>query len=226
MEQYEITKHKGYISIPLGNHDNARINVRRSDKELEMIYAFGLTMPGLPFIYYGNEIGMRQLYDMPNVEGAYPPRSGNRTPMQWTPGENLGFSTAAPEKLYLPVDAAEDAPNVADQEDDPNSLLNKFRHLTNLKRTEPALMAYAEFVPVYAKENTYPFVYARANGDDVILCIFNPANRNEKANFELNKKLKNTELIAGDNVLIDTKGRQVNIEVPPVSYALYKVKLR
>ncbi|MCF8357925.1 MAG: hypothetical protein K9H26_04150 [Prolixibacteraceae bacterium] len=226
MGQYEITKHKGYISIPLGNHDNARINVRRSDKELEMIYAFGLTMPGLPFIYYGNEIGMRQLYGLPNVEGAYPPRAGNRTPMQWAPRENLGFSTADPEMLYLPVDNSPDAPNVADQDDDPNSLLNKFRHLTNLKRTEPAFMAYAEFVPVYAKENTYPFVYARANGDDVILCIFNPANRNEKANFELDKKLKDAELIAGDNVLIDTKGRRVYIEVTPVSYALYKIKLR
>ncbi|MBN2484438.1 MAG: alpha-amylase, partial [Bacteroidales bacterium] len=211
-------------SIPLGNHDNARINVKRTDKDLEMIYAFGLTMPGLPFIYYGNEIGMRQLYGMPNVEGAYPPRSGNRTPMQWAPGENLGFSTADPELLYLPVDIATDAPNVADQENNPNSLLNKFRHLTNLKRTEPALTAYAEFVPVYAVENTYPLVYARANNDEVVLCIFNPANRNEEASFELDRKIKRLKLLAGDNIIMDTKSRRVKIEIAPVSYAIYKIK--
>ncbi|HPR33856.1 MAG TPA: alpha-amylase family glycosyl hydrolase, partial [Prolixibacteraceae bacterium] len=224
MEQYEATKDKGYISIPLGNHDNARINVNRSDKELELIYAFGLTIPGLPFIYYGNEIGMRQLYGLPNVEGAYPPRSGNRTPMQWAPEKNLGFSTADAEKLYLPVDPAPNAPNVADQENKPYSLLNKFRALAELKENEPALAAYAEFVPVYAKTNKYPFVYARANDSEVILCFFNPANRYETAVFELEKKIKHEKRIMGDNLIFDAKGRRYTVEMPPVSYALYKVK--
>ena len=113
-------KGKGYITLPLGNHDNARLGNKRSDDDLEIIYAFGLTMPGVPFIYYGNEIGMRQLgQDWPQVEGAYKPRNGARTPMQWSSEKNLGFSSAAPEKLYLPVDPAGDAPTVAEQEKDP-----------------------------------------------------------------------------------------------------------
>ena len=225
MEQYNATKDKGYINIPLGNHDNARINVKRTNKELEMIYAFGLTMPGIPFVFYGNEIGMRQLYGMPNVEGAYPPRSGNRTPMQWTPGTNLGFSTGSPENLYLPVDADPDAPNVADQENDPNSLLNNFRKMVKLKTTEAALTAYAEFVPVYAGENTYPFIYTRANGNEIILCIYNPANRTEKADFQLNVKAKGFTLLAGDKLNITFKNGSYSVEVPGVSYALYKLKL-
>lgn len=225
MEQYTATKAKGYITLPMGNHDNARINVKRTNKELEMIYAFGLTMPGVPFVYYGNEIGMRQLYGLPNVEGAYPPRSGDRTPMQWAPGKNLGFSTGDPASLYQAVDAAPDAPTVADQEKDPNSLLNKFRILTELKGKEAALQAYAEFVPVYAKENTYPFIYARANGNEVILCIYNPADRVEKAEFKLNVKAKGFTLLTGDKLPITTKDGNYTVEVPAVSYALYKLKL-
>ncbi len=222
MEQYSATKSMGYIVIPFGNHDNARINVRRTRKELEMINAFGITMPGIPFIYYGNEIGMRQLYGLPYVEGAYKPRAGNRTPMQWTPGKNLGFSTAEPEDLYLPVDNAPDAPNVADQENDPNSLLQTVRKLIALKKSEPAFVGYAEFVPVYTKENTYPLVYVRSNGDNTILCIFNPANRTEKADFTLNIKSEKLRLLAGDTLNISNKGYHYTLEVPPVSYAIYK----
>ncbi|MEJ2306524.1 MAG: alpha-amylase family glycosyl hydrolase [candidate division WOR-3 bacterium] len=74
LEQYEKTKGKGYINLPLGNHDLSRLNIERSTDDLEIIFAFSLTMPGVPFIFYGNEIGMRQLYGLPYVEGAYKPR--------------------------------------------------------------------------------------------------------------------------------------------------------
>lgn len=224
MEQYEATLGKGYINIPLGNHDNARINVKRTDKELEMIYAFGFTIPGIPFSYYGNEIGMRQLYNQPNVEGAYPPRSGDRSPMQWTDGKNLGFSTGSSEDLYLPVDPTEDAPNVAALEADPNSLLNRFRKLVDLKGTEPALEAYAEFVPVYAGENTYPFIYARAKSDEVVLCLFNPADRVERAEFSLNVSATKMKLLAGDQLDLKNEKGKYSVNMPAISYALYKLK--
>jgi maltose alpha-D-glucosyltransferase/alpha-amylase len=223
MEQYNATKTMGYITIPMGNHDNARININRTDKELEMIYAFGLTMPGVPFIFYGNEIGMRQLYGMPNVEGAYPPRSGNRTPMQWAPGKNLGFSTGDSSLLYLPVDSSSTAPTVADMELNPKSLLHQTRKLINLKRTEQALKAYAEFVPVYSGENTYPFVFTRANGNELIICVFNPASREEKATFKLNIRAKKLKLLAGDHLGFSSKGHNYTIVAPPISYAIYKV---
>ena len=85
-----------------------------------MIFAFSFAMPGIPFIYYGNEIGMRQLEDLPCVEGAYKPRAGARTPMQWSSDKNRGFSTADSSKLYLPVDSSPDAPTVENQQRDPN----------------------------------------------------------------------------------------------------------
>ena len=100
-------------------------------------------MPGVPFLYYGNEIGMKQLpNNWPQVEGAYQPRNGARTPMQWNSGKNLGFSDGDAKNLYLPVDPSADAPNVAAQEKNPNSLLNKTRQLIALHHNEPALVLF------------------------------------------------------------------------------------
>jgi glycosidase len=223
MGQYNKTKGKGYILLPLGNHDLSRLNINRTVDELEMLFAFSLAMPGIPFIYYGNEIGMRQLYDLPYIEGSYKPRAGARTPMQWNRGANLGFSTAPAEKLYQSVDPSSDPPTVEEQEKDPNSLLNRVRRLIQLKKTEPALAAYAEFVPVYAKENKYPFVFARAAGDDVILAVFNPAARTETASFSLNIAAKNLKLLSGRKADIEMKGNNYNLKIEGQSFSIYKI---
>ena len=232
MDQYKKTMGKGYISLPLGNHDNARLGNRRSDKELEIIYAFGFTMPGVPFLYYGNEIGMRQLPgNWPQVEGAYQPRNGARTPMQWSNGKNLGFSTADASKLYLPVDPSPDAPNVEAQEKDPNSLLNKTRSLIKLRHSEPALANYAEFVPIYpaadaSSPDVYPFVYARAAGKDVVLVMLNPKAEASEATFNINVKFKKTKLLAGDHfdIKYNKQNGEMTIHMPPTSYAIVKLQ--
>jgi len=225
LEQYRGTVGKGYINLPLGNHDLSRLNIKRSTDDLEIIYAFSLTMPGVPFMFYGNEIGMRQLYGLPYVEGAYKPRAGGRTPMQWTSGKNRGFSEADPERLYLPVDEAPDAPNVADQEQDPQSLLNRVRRLIQLKKSEKAFKAYAEFVPVYAKPDTYPFVYARANGDDAALVILNPADRPTEAVFHLEPPARRHQLLAGKAMPLgySKKTGDYRVKVPARCYAIYKL---
>ncbi len=224
MEQYERTVGKGYISIPLGNHDNARLGNKRSDADLEIIYAFGLTMPGVPFIYYGNEIGMRQMPgDWPQVEGAYRPRNGARTPMQWTGGKNLGFSTAPADKLYLPVDPAADAPTVEANEKNPNSLLNRIRALIKLRHTEPALAAYAEFIPLYAEKDAYPFVYARAKDKDVVLVILNPSGSERRAEFKMNVPSSKLKLLAGTEMKVTKDGSTVSVIAPKVAYAIYKM---
>ena len=234
MDQYEKTVGKGYISLPLGNHDNARLGNRRSDKELEIVYAFGFTMPGVPFLYYGNEIGMRQLPgNWPQVEGAYQPRNGARTPMQWSSGKNLGFSTADASRLYLPVDPSADAPNVAAQEKDPNSLLNKTRRLIALRHSEPALANYAEFVPIYPSADAskpspsvYPFVYARAAGDDVVLVMLNPRAAASDATFPVNVKFRKTQLLAGDRFAMEHNKKEgsMTIHMPATSYAIVKLR--
>jgi glycosidase len=225
MEQYTATNGKGYICLPLGNHDNARLGNKRSTADLEIIYAFGLTMPGAPFIYYGNEIGMRQLpTDWPQVEGAYKPRNGARTPMQWNSGKNLGFSNAAAKVLYLPVDTAIDAPNVDGQEKDIHSLLNRTRKLIQLKHTEPALADYAEFVPLYAKENTYPFIYARAKDNDVVIVLLNPSGKEVTAEFELNIAYTKTKILAGSEVNLSKANNKISVSMQGQSYSIVKLE--
>jgi glycosidase len=221
LDQLRKTEGRGYINLPLGNHDLSRLNIERSTNDLEVIYAFSLTMPGIPFIFNGNEIGMRQLHGQPFVEGAYKPRAGGRSPMQWTPGPNLGFSDAPAEKLYLPVDPAPDAPTVEDQEKDPASLLNRVRRLIRLKKEQKALKAYAEFVPVYAKPNAYPFVYARANGDAAVLVILNPAARVAEARFTVAPAASDHRLLAGRPVEMDYENGRYHVTVPGRSYAIY-----
>jgi len=222
LSTWQATRAEGYICLPLGNHDLARLNNRRSVDDLEIIMAFGLTMPGVPFLYYGNEIGMRQLENLPQIEGCYKPRAGARTPMQWTGGKNLGFSTADPARLYLPVDPAPEAPNVAAEEQDPDSLLNRVRKLIRLKHTEPALAAYADFVPLYAKKDTYPLVYARAGGGETLLVIFNPAARDTTARFTFPVGYRELQLLAGKEIHSTRTGRMLNLEVPGQTYAIYR----
>jgi maltose alpha-D-glucosyltransferase/alpha-amylase len=224
LQQYNQVKGKGYISLPLGNHDNARLANHRSDDDLEIIYAFGLTMPGVTFLYYGNEIGMRQLgANWPQVEGAYRPRNGARTPMQWSKGKNLGFSTANADKLYLPVDTAADAPTVDVQEKDTNSLLNRTRRLIALKHSEPALAAYAEFSVLYAKENSYPFIYARSLGKDVVIVILNPAGQENSADFDINIPFKDMKLLAGSKIDYSHNGNNMSIKILGRKYAIYRL---
>jgi maltose alpha-D-glucosyltransferase/alpha-amylase len=95
-------------------------------------------MPGVPFLYYGDEIGMRYLYRLPTKEGGYG-RTGSRSPMQWNPGANAGFSSASPEKLYMPVDTEPGAPDIESQENDPLSLLNTVKGLLRLRNSNEEL---------------------------------------------------------------------------------------
>ena len=122
---YEATRGRGYISIPTGNHDiRPRLAVGRNVAEVTVAYAFLLTMPGIPTIYYGDEIGMVGVPGLPSKEGGYE-RTEARTPMQWQPGRNAGFSSALPDQLYLPVGRDLGGRTVAEQEADPDSLLHR-----------------------------------------------------------------------------------------------------
>ena len=169
LEQYEATKHSGYISLITCNHDTVRPSWNLDTRELKLAYAFLFTMPGVPFLYYGDEIGLRY-FDLPSKEGGYF-RTGSRTPMQWDSGKiNLGFSTGCPDSLYLPVDPAPDAPTVAAQETDPDALLHTVRGLLALRSARPELRENANLEIVHAEKGD-AFVYRRGS----LLLAVNPA---------------------------------------------------
>ncbi len=167
LDWYEDTKEHGYMSLLTCNHDTLRPSFNLDTREMKLAYATLFTLPGVPFLYYGDEIGMRYL-DVPTKEGGYF-RTGSRTPMQWNGEANLGFSTGKASDLYLPVDSAPDAPTVAAQEEDPDSLLNTVRAILALRHAQKDLQADGR-LSVLCSEDGKPFTYRR--GD--LLCAVNP----------------------------------------------------
>ena len=179
MPKYKATKKNGYISMFTCNHDTPRPANTLTPEELKIAYAFILTMPGVPFIYYGDEIGMRYMKDICSKEGGFH-RTGSRTPMQWDNSANKGFSTAEAQKLYLAVDSSEDAPNVADQMNDENSLYSTTKSLVALRHMYADLQADADFNVIYAEQEKMPFVYKRGK---LILAI-NPSGLEETISLD------------------------------------------
>ncbi len=153
-EHYDATRAQGLIALPTGNHDMHRISLQRDTDDLKIAYTFLLTMPGVPFVYYGDEIGMAYL-PLPSKEGAYN-RTGARTPMQWDHTKHKGFSTG--DTPYLPVDDRPDAPTVLDQWADPDSLLHYLRALIAQRRRTPDLTDNTQFEVV---SDGYPLIFRR-----------------------------------------------------------------
>lgn len=177
-ENYEKSRGKGLICIPSGNHDMDRLARSLQGEELKVAFAFLLSMPGAPFIYYGDEIGMRYVEGLDSVEGGYN-RTGSRSPMQWDSTPNAGFSTAAKEKLYVRQDEAEDRPTVEAQLKAPDSLYYEIKKLIQVRQAHPALQSEGEISFVYVREKAYPLAYLRTAGEERILVVINPALREE-----------------------------------------------
>ena len=143
LDELKQTEGNGYISIISGNHDTERISYLLTESELRLAYTFILTLPGVPFFYYGDEIAMRYI-PQPSKEGGFH-RTGSRTPMQWDTNQpNLGFSTAEKRKLYLDVDRCDGAPCAKQQMEDPSSLWNLVRKLNELRDSHVDLQSDAQ----------------------------------------------------------------------------------
>lgn len=163
----------GHIVLPTSNHDFSRLATSpRTREELPVAFAFQMTWPTLPAIYYGDEIGMRYVPGLPDHEGSVLGprynRAGSRTPMQWDDGENAGFSTAPADDLYLPLDPDPDRPTVAGQRADEDSLLHLVRRLIALRRSTPELGPSGA---VRVLNTGYPLVHLRG---ERYLVVVNP----------------------------------------------------
>lgn len=167
LPKYNATREHGYISMFTCNHDTPRASRTLSQDELKLAWAFLFTMPGVPYLYYGDEIGMKYL-DLNSVEGGYQ-RTGSRTPMQWDHEKNYGFSQADAEQLYISQDVSADAPTVEDEEKETDSLYNVTKQIIALRHQEKDLQADAPFEVLYALKSF--FVYRRGN----LICALNPS---------------------------------------------------
>ncbi|MCB5191461.1 maltose alpha-D-glucosyltransferase [Methylobacillus arboreus] len=154
--------------------------LQRDRRRLELLNSLLLSMPGTPVIYYGDEIGMGDNIHLGD-------RDGVRTPMQWSPDRNGGFSNADPARLVLPpimdTQYGYHAINVESQNSDPHSLLNWMRHLLAVRRQYHAfgrgsmrlLYPGNRKILSYLRIHTPGGENAGKNADDeqVILCVAN-----------------------------------------------------
>lgn len=170
LPKYEATKDLGLWCFITCNHDTLRPTAALTEEELRLVYAWIFTMPGAPFLYYGDEIAMRYRV-LPSKEGGYH-RTGSRTPMQWSKGKNLGFSTAPEADLYLPVEPDGAPRTVEAQEADPASMLNYIRALTALRHSWPELQSYSPFAVYAARPGSRLFAYKRGK----LLIAINPGS--------------------------------------------------
>ena len=167
-------------------------------KEIELAHALLLSLPGSPCLYYGDEIGMGDNIWLPD-------RDAVRTPMQWTPDRNSGFSTADPGQLNLPLVQSlvyhYGNVNVEAQLAQPASLLHWVHGMLNVRRSHPCLGEGA--FEVLACDNDAVLGFVRTNASETVLVVANLAATARSATLTL------PEAISAGRVLRDVFGGSV-----------------
>ena len=234
---------KGWGTIYLGNHDMSRMvsrfgNDSEAFREIsaKMLQTFILSMRATPYIYNGDEIGMVNTNHtkIENYQDVYTinyynqlkqkgedyegflqshskiSRDNSRTPMQWNGKENAGFTNASP---WLEVNKNYKTLNVAAQENDPDSVLNYFRELVQLRKNNLTLV-YGAFELV-DESNEQIFAYTRTLNNEQFLVVLNFS--------DAPALLRTTILINKDNILISnyTEPSHNNI-YDPYAAVIYK----
>lgn len=214
---YEKSERKGLICIPSGNHDMDRLARSIHGEKRKIAFAFLLSMPGAPFIYYGDEIGMRYVEGLTSVEGGYN-RTGSRSPMQWDNSTNAGFSSAPREMLYIPQDEAPDRPTALAAMADEHSLYHEIRKLIQIRQTHKALMNNSEIEFVYAEKDRYPLAYLRSSGEEKLLVVLNPSDR--EASFPFHGRLAEAVYCFGEGAVQN----DTVVTAKPCSAGFYPVR--
>ncbi|MCH8568225.1 MAG: T9SS type A sorting domain-containing protein [Balneolales bacterium] len=144
----------------LTNHDQNRVmnELNNNWEQAKAAASIYLTLPGVPFIYYGEEIGMTGAKPDPQI----------RTPMQWTDGPAAGFTTGTP---WINLNPDYQIRNVAVQQEDPNSLLNHYKRLIQLRTRHQALRTGA-YLPAQVATNEV-FSFLRSTDTEHILTVIN-----------------------------------------------------
>ncbi|HSO03425.1 MAG TPA: alpha-amylase family glycosyl hydrolase, partial [Candidatus Limnocylindrales bacterium] len=195
----------GQFAPFLTNHDQDRVMSQLGGgpegmAKAKLAASALLTLPGVPFLYYGEEIGMVGVK----------PDEMIRTPMQWDASKHAGFTSGTP---WEPVNSDYTSVNVAVQQADPNSLLRHYQRLLSVRREHPALSVGG----LQVLESSCPGVHAAlrttADGTDAVLVLLNFASTEATActvsapsSALAEGTLQTTELLSGDPASAVTAG--------------------
>ncbi|GAB1464496.1 alpha-amylase family glycosyl hydrolase [Pedobacter sp.] len=218
----------GYTCVPTSNHDFQRPNAggRNTDEQLKVAMTFFMTLPSVPLIYYGDEIGMKFIPGLPDKEGSMlgkGNRAGSRTPMQWSTGPNAGFSSNETGSLYLPLDPYEFRPNVESQKTDPSSLLNFTRHLLALRKSNQALGMDGAISFWNTDEQTYPLVYQRTFGKERFVIVLNPSAKRQTTFLKTVKKIEKLVPVMVNKVNLNCTAEGLDVKTDGLAYGIFKI---
>ncbi len=188
----QALSNKGWPNNFLSNHDMPRAATRycfgEDDRRAKVAAAMLLTLRGTPFIYYGEEIGMRDISirkkeHVKDRKGEqywpfYKGRDGCRAPMQWNSAVNGGFSQTDP---WLPLNPDYPERNAFLQVGDLDSLLNFFIKITMIRKSELALQR-GDFTPLVV-DPRFILAYLRKYENDLVIVVLNFSSR--KLDFDL-----------------------------------------
>jgi maltose alpha-D-glucosyltransferase/alpha-amylase len=181
---------RDYLWSTYANDPRARINlgIRRrlaplmdnDRRKIELMNSLLMSFPGTPIIYYGDEIGMGDNIYLGD-------RNGVRTPMQWTPDRNGGFSRADPARLYAPTIMdpvyGYEAVNVEAQSRSLSSLLSATKRLISVRRST---LAFGRGSMTFIRPaNRAVLCYVRQYQDEVILCVANLSRSAQATELDL-----------------------------------------
>jgi maltose alpha-D-glucosyltransferase/alpha-amylase len=159
---------------------------------IALAHSLLVSLPGTPIVLSGDEIGM-------GADLSLPERAAVRTPMQWSDERNGGFSGADPDELFLPVnddpDFGYENVNVADQRDDPGSLMNRVSAAVDARNRCPGIVE-GEF-EVLESGHREVFVHRYRHGDAVLLMAHNTADEHRRVVVEFDSPPEATEHVLG-----------------------------
>jgi len=195
----------------LANHDDLRIMTRYGKEAARSAATLLLTLRGTPVLYYGDEIGMKDVdippercLDPAGIRQAGQGRDPNRTPMHWSDEAWAGFSPPQSKMTWLPLANDYMSNNVKDQLNDPDSILSYYRDLLNIRKQHPALQT-GEYHSLSGVQEGC-FLYIRQNKDEKILVAINFTSHEQI--------IQNSEVKSGVLLLSSLPGRDKTIASP------------
>ncbi len=212
---YSVYPHMQYGTF-LSNHDQERIieTLGGNQSKQKAAAAIYLSMPGIPYVYYGEEIGMKGLK----------PDEFIRTPMQWTSGANGGFTTGSP---WIDLNSNYTTFNVASQEQNPTSLLNWYKDLIHIRNDEVALRRGD--LSVLGSSSSRILAFMREYEGETVLVLVNTSNSPvaglildvDNTNLAVqNYSVK--ELLSGANVSLEV---ETGKNITGISLSAYSTKM-
>ena len=179
---YRTYAHDRGMRINLGIRRRLAPLLENDRRRIELMNALLLSLPGTPVLYYGDEIGMGDNIYLGD-------RNGVRTPMQWSPDRNAGFSRANPQKLYLPVNIDPEyhyeALNVETQQNNSHSLLWWMKRMIAQRKQHPAFGRGTMEILFPANRKVLAFV--REFADEKILVVANLSRFTQCVELDLSK---------------------------------------